>query len=405
MNAIENHDELFAAQSAGGAAGGPCRFGVQQADQCLDDFVSRQMSIEIVHALETVDVDEQNRHGAAGGLGPFERLSQIVLYFGTIDYYVRVDFEGFEKIIDQVGGVDVYVDNTLDDYAYPILGQEDNPNYYSRYEHLHIEQGWQKMDGTLALKYARSRHGVGAEGTDFARARRQQKILEAVKQKVISAEFLLNPMRVSQMINTLSKNISTNLKVWEIVKLWTLVKGVKSDDIINKVLDNSPSGLLVDGRGDTGAYILSPRSGDFSEIQYLFNNMFGEPSSNETEKPVTRLAGSTTVTVLNGTWINGLGSQKAVDLERLGANVVEIGNLSRHNFEKSVIYDLTFGAKREELQLLKEQTGANIAPTLPDWLKEELAARAAEQKRTQPDFILILGQDADKNSSGTENTN
>jgi hypothetical protein len=94
-----------------------------------------------------------------------------------------------------------------------------------------------------------------------------------------------------------------------------------------------------------------------------------------------------------------------VELERLGVNVIEITNSSRHNFERSVIYDLTFGAKRTELEFLKEKTGANIAPTLPDWLKEELAARVSQSPRQQPDFILVLGTDADTNSSGTENTN
>ncbi|MCX6793236.1 MAG: LCP family protein [Candidatus Falkowbacteria bacterium] len=354
--------------------------------------------------VNSVNALAEGSEPGSGGLASSQAIGDLLQ--APIDYYVRVDFEGFEKIIDQVGGVDVYVDNTLDDYAYPILGQEDNPDYYSRYEHLHIDTGWQKMDGKMALKYARSRHGVGGEGTDFARAKRQQKILEAVKDKVISANFLLNPSKVSSMIDTLKDNISTNLKVWEIIKLWSFVKDVKSDSIINKVLDNSPSGLLIDARGDNGAYILNPRSGDFSEIQYLFNSIFGEVStSNEQAAAASKLKTEITISILNGTWVNGLGSRKAVELERLGANVLEISNSSRHNFERSVIYDLTFGAKREELELLKEKTGANIAPTLPDWLKEELAAKVGQSPRPQPDFILVLGTDADTSSSGTENTN
>lgn len=354
--------------------------------------------------INNVNAFAEQSDPGSGGIATSQAVGDLL--DAPIDYYVRVDFQGFETIIDQIGGVDVYVDNTLDDYAYPILGQEDNPDYYSRYEHLHVDTGWQHMDGSLALKYARSRHGVGGEGSDFARAKRQQKILEAVKNKVISANFLLNPKQVSSLISTLDKNISTNLKVWEIIKLWSMVKDVKSDGIINKVLDNSPSGLLIDGRGDNGAYILSPRSGDFSEIQYLFSQIFGtddnqnkENSKNENKKI------SGTISILNGTWINGLGNRKALAIERLGLDVIEVSNSSRHNFEKSVIYDLTFGAKRQALQTLKEETGANIAPTLPDWLKEELIARNTEKQRTQPDFILILGTDADVNSSGTENTN
>lgn len=338
----------------------------------------------------------------SGGLA----TSQVVghLLDAPIHYYIRVDFQGFAKIIDEVGGVDVEVERTLDDYSYPILGQEDNPDYYSRFEHLHVDAGWQHMNGDLALKFARSRHGAGGEGTDFARARRQQKILQAARDKVLSANTLLNPKKVTSIISELDNNISTNLKVWEMIKLFGFVKNVQQENIINKVLDNSPSGLLVDGVGENGAYILSPRSGDFSEITYLFAHLFGEPAQTSNTKKTSKATPDISVTILNGTWINGLGSRVAVDLEKQGIDIVEIGNSSRHNFEKSVIYDLGYGAKRSGLEFLKEKTGANIAPTLPDWLKEDLANTSQTRATTQPDFIIILGTDADKSGSGTENT-
>ncbi len=352
--------------------------------------------------INTINAFAEGREPGSGGLASSQSIGHLLNE--PIDYYVRVDFDGFEKIIDEVGGVDVLVDNTLDDYSYPIRGREDDPNYYSRFEHLHVDAGWQHMDGETALKFARSRHGAGGEGSDFARARRQQKILEAVREKVLSVDTLLNPKKVTGIIGELNTNISTNLKIWEIIKLFGLVKNVKGDSIINKVLDNSPSGLLVDSVGDNGAYILSPRSGDFSEITYLFANLFGTPKKDgdtESTKPKEKIK----VTVLNGTWINGLGSRLAVDFEQDGIEVVEIGNSSRHNFEKTVIYDLGYGAKRSSLEFLKEKTGANIAPTLPDWLKADLAATAQTDNKEQPDFIIILGTDADKSNSGTENTN
>ncbi len=340
----------------------------------------------------------------SGGIATSQAIGHLLN--SPIDYYVRVDFAGFEKIIDEIGGVDVYVENTFDDYAYPILGQEDNPDYYSRYEHLHVDAGQQHMNGSLALKFARSRHGVRGEGSDFARARRQQKILEAVREKTLSASTLLNPKRVSGIIGDLNNNISTNIKVWEIIKLWTMVKDVKSDQIINKVLDNSRSGLLEDSVGLNGAYILSPRSGDFSEITYLFQNIFATESTETADSPAKASSSQDMkLTILNGTWVNGLGNRVAMKLEQSNINVIEIGNSSRHNFEKSVIYDLSFGAKREALEFLKEKTGANIAPTLPDWLKQDLAAAAKNRSLTQPDFILIIGTDADLSASGTENTN
>jgi LCP family protein required for cell wall assembly len=353
--------------------------------------------------INTINAFAESKEPGSGGIASSQSIGHLL--DAPIDYYVRVDFDGFEKIIDDVGGIDVFVEHTLDDYSYPVRGLEDDPNYNNRYEHLHVDTGWQHMDGELALKFARSRHGAGGEGSDFARARRQQKILEAVREKVLSANTLLNPKKVTSIIGELNNNISTNLKIWEIIKLFGLVKNVKGDSIINQVLDNSPSGLLLDSVGDNGAYILSPRSGDFSEITYLFANLFGTPPTNKNDKEASKPKEEIKITVLNGTWVNGLGSRLAVDFEQAGINVVKIGNSSRHNFEKSVIYDLSYGAKRSSLEFLKEKTNANIAATLPDWLKEDLAATAQTENKEQPDFIIILGTDADKSNSGTENNN
>jgi LCP family protein required for cell wall assembly len=372
--------------------------------------IPRDLAIPIegsgIRKINNVNAFAENSSPGSGGLATSQAVGDLLN--APIDYYVRVDFTGFEKIIDQIGGVDVTVANTLDDYAYPIIGQEDNPSYYSRYEHLHVDAGLQHMDGSLALKFARSRHGVGAEGSDFARSRRQQEILEAVKQKLMSANFLLNPSQISNVITTLQDNISTNLKIWEMIKMWGFVKNVNSGDIITKVLDNTPSGLLIDSRGVDNAYILTPKSGDFSEIQYLFSNIFGEITTSGNDKQSitqTKVPTAATISILNGTWVNGLGGRESVKLEQLGMKVIDINNSSRRNFEKSVIYDLTFGAKRDTLEFLKEKTGANIAPTLPDWLKQDLATEANAKTLKQPDFIIVLGTDADTNSSGTENTN
>lgn len=335
----------------------------------------------------------------SGGLAISQAISDILNV--PIDYYFRVDFTGFVNIIDELDGIVVNVENTLDDYSYPIKGRETAEDYASRFEHLHVDAGKQKMDGSLALKYARSRHAVGVEGSDFARAKRQQIIIEAVKDKLLSTNLLLKPTTVASIINEFQENISTNLKVWEMIKLWSMFKDITRDDITNRVLDNNPNGLLVDMITEEGAYVLTPRSGDFSEIQYFVNNIFSDaPIEKKTEVSEEHA----TVEVRNGTWINGLASQTALDLERYGFTVARIGNSSRQNFQKSVIYDLTYGEKDKSLQILREKTGANISFGLPDWLVDEIESELVNEKNPiQPDFILIIGQDADTTDSGTEN--
>ena len=316
-----------------------------------------------------------------------------------INYYFKIDFTGFEKIINTLGGVKVYVENSFDDYKYPVLGKEENPNYAERFEHLHFDKGWQKMDGVTALKYARSRHAAGIEGTDFARAARQQKIIQAVKNKVLSTGTLLNPVKISNIISDIDNHLETNMKIWEIVKLWRDVKDIDSNNIINKVLSNKPNGLLKDSITEDGAYMLVPRIGNFGEIQYLFANIFKEIP--EDEKKVIRNE-QAKVKVLNGTWISGLAGKTALDLERHGFNIVSITNCSHQDFETSVIYDLTYGEKKESLKLLKQKTNANISFNLPEWLKDDIVAEIKKHpEEPKADIILILGKNANRSYTTT----
>lgn len=366
--------------------------------------IPRDLSIPVENSSEWTKVNNINAFAemeeeGSGGIAISQALSDIL--DTPIDYYVRVDFEGFTKIVDRLGGVDVYVENAFDDYSYPITGREEDPDYYSRYEHLHFDAGWQTMNGKTALKYARSRHGNNGEGSDFARAKRQQIIMQAVKDKLLKTENILNPTVLAGIISDLNEHISTNLKIWEMIRLWSNFKDITKDDIISKVIDDGVNGLLYATRNSIGSYVLMPKNGDFSEIKYLFQNIFAEDSAEEKAVVVPEKA---VVEVKNGTWVNGLAQRIALDLEKSGFQTNNIGNASRQNFEKSIIYDLTFGEKIKSLTILKEKTGASATFELPEWLKEEIATENTENPNIErPDFILILGQDSDKTNSGAEN--
>jgi len=350
--------------------------------------------------INSINAYAESSQPGSGGLAISQAMSDIMNV--PIDYYFRVDFEAFINLVDELGGIEVEVDNALDDYRYPISGREDDPNYDARFEHLHVEKGLQTMDGSLALKFARSRHGINGEGSDFARAKRQQSIILAAKNKLLDSSNLLKPKMISDIIANFEEHISTNLKVWEIIKLWSIFSDVGKESITNKVIDNSPNGLLTDSISDQGAYILSPRSGDFTEIQYFINNIFSSAPVSVSARVSDERA---TIEVRNGTWINGLASQTALDIEKLGFIIVRIGNSAQQNFQKSVIYDLTYGEKAESLGILKEATGANVSYGLPDWLVADIDKELKnEASPIQPDFILILGQDADNTDSGMENT-
>jgi len=367
--------------------------------------IPRDLSIPVENTSEwtkinNIDAFAEAKTPGSGGVAASEAVANILAV--PVDYYVRVDFDAFKNIINEVGGIDVNVENTLDDYSYPIDGQEDNPDYYARFMHLHVEKGPQHMDGSLALKFARSRHGTGAEASDFARARRQQLVIQAVKEKLLTANVLLNPVALAQIIAQLTDHVSTNLQVWEIIKAWTMFKDVSRENIITKVIDNSPDGLLYQKINEQGAYVLLPKNGDFAEIQYLAQNIFTVVPPQKATDVVTEKA---SLEILNGTWINGLANRAAIDMDKYGFKVVAVANSSRQNFDKSIIYDLTFGKKINALAILKEKTGATVTFDLPDWLKTDLSAELTKNPgQEKPDFVLVLGQDADKTGSGTKNT-
>ena len=338
---------------------------------------------------------EMNKENS-GGLATSQALSNLLNI--PINYFVRVDFDGFVNIIDKFGGIEIYAENALKDCADPIWGEEMlQESYALRSKCLNIAKGWQTMDGLLALKYARSRHALGPEGSDFARARHQQKIIEAIKNKILSEHILFKPKLILEIINELQNNISTNLKIWEMIKLWNTYKNIPQNNIINKVIDNRSDGLLVDSKGEDGAYILIPRTGDFTQLQNLVQNIF---SDIQVQNKIEIISEKASVEIRNGTLTNGFAKAMSTNLEQHGFDITNISNQSKQNLQKSIIYDLTYGEKKKSLDVLKKITNANVSLGLPQWLINEIKLDLVEQKNpVQPDFILILYNYENKNSS------
>ena len=130
-----------------------------------------------------------NQKASGGGLILAKSVVEEVVG-KPIQYAVVIDFSEFKKIIDILGGVNVNVEHSLVDNKYPIAGKEDDPcggdpELKCRYETVEFREGLQRMDGETALKFARSRNAEGDEGTDFARAARQQKVIEALKDRIL----------------------------------------------------------------------------------------------------------------------------------------------------------------------------------------------------------------------------
>ena len=206
------------------------------------------------------------------------------------DYFVAIDFDGFVKIIDSLGGVDIKVNQTFDDPFYPIedlkndtcgkseeemksleatmSGEKLEQQYICRYENLHFDKGLQHMDGTTALKFARSRHSsVG--GGDYNRAERQKLVVTSIKDKVISVGFI---PKIIPTFQTLSRHVTTDIDLTKMSELISKLPEMAEYKIVSIALTDQ--NVLVNDKASTGQFILIPKIGEnnWNEIHQFIEN-------------------------------------------------------------------------------------------------------------------------------------
>jgi LCP family protein required for cell wall assembly len=196
-----------------------------------------------------------------------------------IHYAVAIDFDGFLKAIDLVGGVEVDVKTGFDDYRYPVPGMETAEPESLRYEHFHVDAGRQIMNGDFALKYVRSRNAEGDQGTDFARSQRQQQVLLAFKDKVISLSTLFNPNRVRELVQTYTDNVKTDLTEPEYLSLAKLALRAKNENFRTGLLQEETEereGMLVHPniKDYLGQWVLIGKGDSWEEIHQYVEDLF-----------------------------------------------------------------------------------------------------------------------------------
>ena len=186
-----------------------------------------------------------------------------------LHYVVSIDFSGFKTVINTIGGIDVSVADAFTDTQYPIAGRENDncggdQSYACRYMTVTFVKGNEHMNGDRALSYVRSRHADGPEGTDFARSKRQQEVLSALKSKLIDPRLFLSPESFKKIISSLGLAVNTDLSVSEIGILGKLY-GYSQKNQIEKIsfegLLANPPEYLYGGR-----YVLVPIDGTFRSI-------------------------------------------------------------------------------------------------------------------------------------------
>jgi LCP family protein required for cell wall assembly len=226
---------------------------------------------------------EQKEEGA-GLLRLREVVTEITGH--EIQYHAMIDYKGFTELIDTLGGIDVYVENSFTDYRFPA-----EPGYRT----VSFQQGPQHMDGSTALDYARSRHSLdNGEGSDFARARRQQNVISAVTDKIISSS-LLNPQSIMNLFNVIQDDVQISDFTVEDIKagVTELQKFQENGEIFSFVLDpNAGAGKLVTSKDvvNTNAYAIGPVAGlgNYQNIREYIEDVWQNPKLHE-EDPVIRV--------------------------------------------------------------------------------------------------------------------
>ena len=203
--------------------------------------------------LGRVDLASTNEQAIEAGFHSVDQAVSDVLGI-NINYHVLVNFQAFKQAVDSVSGVTVDVKTELYD---PTMAWENGNNP------VLAAVGVQHMDGNQALNYARSRE----TSSDFARGERQRQLLVALRDKVLTLGTLSNPAKLTSLMDAFGSNVNTDLSTEAASRLFTILKGIPSNDIASLSLTDPVSLVTTDHVGNIS--VVRPKAGfsTYSDIQ------------------------------------------------------------------------------------------------------------------------------------------
>ena len=238
-----------------------------------------------------------------------------------VDHFVMLDFTGFEKIIDDLGGVEVCLPQSVDD---PLSG-------------LHLKRGRHHIYGTQALAFWRTREDLGT-GSDLQRIQRDQFLMASLVQGIEHSNLLASPSKVLDVIRDATDAMTTDTGLDQDAMLATAdaMKSVKSSSVQFVTAPNMP-----DPDNDNNVVFQQPQA------QELFNAIAHDTTPQASKKgkggtPATPVVDTTSpskvnVQVENGSGVSGVASQAGSELSHLGFNVVGTGDAQNFSFSTSLI--------------------------------------------------------------------
>ncbi len=287
------------------------------------------------------------------GAGPFALKEVVGKILGIrVHYFARVDFTGFIKIVDEIGGITVNVPARLYDVEYP------NATY--GYQRVDIPAGMQQMNGDIALKFARSRHANNPDyQSDENRASRQQQVLLAIKDKLQQQplETLLNPQRITGILSILKDSFLTDIQVNEMIELAQIARSIDTTNdfkVIRKVLGEPLVSHDIPKPPNRPDWRIYPYDATWKEVHTWVTDLFENPFLRDNLQQESAWVG-----IRNATSTAGLARKTKEKLSGYPLNFAEIENAEAVALTTRII-DYSSGIKSNTLSFLEDYFDAHI---------------------------------------------
>lgn len=344
---------------------------------------------------------------AAFALGEFNKvpgggagltMRTIEANFGIpVHHFASVDFNGFVRVVDTLGGITV-------DVPYPIKDNEYPGENYS-YQRIYFPAGWQRLDGTRALQYARTRHADG----DAQRSRRQQQVLLALRDEALALDLL---PKLPSLIDDFGDTVRTDLSPEDAIQLAQIGADIPREQIVS----HSLLPALVEQRTADTPYYLVPDWDLAAPILTEFTGAEVNPPGAALTNPIYDLP----VLIENGTANDGLAGRVADVLIANGFTNIEVvmaADAGAHpvttvvdrggNLGTSALLTHLVGVGADQITVIdapwsSANTTAVASPAAPlgdgtgvtgNGILPEEAPLAAEE-REQYAIVITLGDDA-----------
>ena len=267
------------------------------------------------------------------GGGPGLAMETVSQFIGVpVHYYVQVDFGTFVSFVNLIGGIDVYVEEQM------VL----DPAGSGQDHFVLIPGDFRHLTGKRALAYARCRYeSQGCSGGDVGRARRQQQVILAIRDKVLAPEYF--PTLLSQMPELymeFSSGVRTNMQLEDVMKLALLARDIPLEAIRTEVIDSNMTIAMDTTIQGVPANVLRPVP---DLVRVLRDEIFipgGPLSPLATGSPVELShADAARIRIVNNTYTADLDRRTANYLNAQGMQVVEFGpptGISEHT--KLILY-------------------------------------------------------------------